>query len=218
MATEQPTEGRCNAKAWLNEEEREDPDASKSGFCESYPVDGSSTCRMHFGTVDERPGAPEGNQNPKTHGIYSDELNLYNHLTDEEKGFIDDIAKGYLEYAPFGPEHPLTERLYRTCTMMYQEWKAAGKVESVGPSENRKVAVGETVVYRDEEHHLSRRELSLNTKVRDSLQKLGCLPGATGVPGGSKGDTIAQVFEAAVRQISEQNADAEHVDSEQVDV
>lgn len=221
MASETPTDGRCNAGAWLDEQEREDPEASKSGYCDSWPVkddDGepiTGHCRMHNGYGD---GAPEGNGNAITHGVQASPANLYTHLDESERDWIDDLAEDYIEIAPFGPENPLAERVIRLCTMMYQEWKAAGIVEVEGPSENRPVVAGETVTYRDEEHHLSRRELQLNAKVRQGLKSLGCLPGSRPGDGESDNDTIAQIFKLAVEQAAERESDTEYVESDPVDV
>lgn len=123
-------------------------------------------------------GAPEGNGNAISHGATASPPNLYTHLSDDEREWIDDLATHYVGYAPFGPEHPLAERVTRYCTMIYQEWAAASVVESEGPSEKRPVDIGEggEPVIRDEEHHLSKRELSLNSKIRQGLKDLGCLP------------------------------------------
>lgn len=233
MATTEPTAGRCNRPAWIDEAERKDPERSKSGHCEQYPVDGAEACRMHLGTAerDGLLGAGEGNGNAITHGATALPENLYDHLNPDEQAWIDDMADLYIEAAPFGPEHPLSERVLRYCTMMFQEWRAAGEVESVGPSENRPVDIsggGGRIVHRDEEHHLSRRELALNAKVRQGLKSLGCLPGSDrGSPEGSGGETIAQIFAAAVEQASDDgdndtvndtdNAEAEYVESAEVE-
>jgi len=195
MVSETPTEGRCNGKAG---EDRE-------GFCESYPVkddDGepiTGRCRMHNGYGE---GIPEGNGNAITHGATAKPGNLYNHLEEDEREWVDSLVAGYIEVAPFGFEDPRRERLTRYCIMIYQEWAAASEVEKAGASESQPIGVndsGEPVVRR-EEHHLSKRELALNTKVRQGLKSLDCLPGS-----GSEaaGETVAQIFAAAVERASE---------------
>jgi len=85
MVSEEPTEGRCNAKAG----------SDKDGFCEAYPVDGSDRCRMHGG---KDSGAPEGNTNSVSHGAYADQSNLYNDVfSDAERQIADDIFQDYHE-------------------------------------------------------------------------------------------------------------------------
>lgn len=225
MATEHPTPNRCNEPAWLNEAEREDPEASKSGYCEQYPLqdDGVHTCRMHFGTADRDGlrGAPEGNGNAIIHGAKALPENLYTHLDDDERANIESLAEGYIQFAPFDGSHPLAERVLRYCTMMYQEWKAAGIVETKGPSEYATIGVNKygEPVRQDKEHHLSRRELSLNTKIRTGLKDLGCLPDS-GPSGDSDGETIAQIFKAAVEQASSDTStdtDTEYVEASKVE-
>ena len=207
MASETPTDGRCNEPAWLNEEEREAEGTTKSGYCESYPVDGQDTCRMHFGTADrdgER-GAPSGNTNAVTHGVYSaSPLDLYDSLNEAEVNWIDSLVRGYLEHAPFGYEDPRRERLTKYCVMIYQEWSATEQILNDGASEEQPVGVNEAgrPVLRDQEHHLAKRERALNTKVRQGLKALGCLPGS-GTDAEAAGETVAQIFAAAVEQASD---------------
>lgn len=213
MATEQPTEGRCNARAWLNQEEREDPEASKTGYCENYPVGGEEsggTCRMHLGTVDKsKTGAPEGNGNALEHGALASPLNLKDHLNDAETAWVDSLVSGYIEVAPFGYHDPRRERLTAYAVMIYQEWSARAEVLADGASEEQPVGVNDAgrPVIKDQEHHLAGRARVLNTKVRQGLKDLGCLPGSTSAE--ASGETVAQIFKAAVDQASETEGEAE---------
>ena len=152
-------------------------------------------------------GAPGGNGNALTHGATASPLNLVFHLDDEELDWIDSLVRGYLEIAPFGYEDPRRERLSRYCVMIYQEWSAAEEILAAGHSEERTVGVNDdgNPVIRDAEHHLATRERSLNTKVRQGLKDLDCLPGSG--PNAAGGETVAQVFEAAVDRAKERESD-----------
>lgn len=201
MASEQPTPGRCNAPAWLDGD-KEDPkgERSKTGYCQNYPSKGAETCQFHFGTADRDGirGADEGNGNGLTHGATASPLNLYNHLDDEAVRWVDSLVAGYLEVAPFGYEDPRRERLTRVCVMIYQEWKAAREVMDHGPTVDKTVGVSDSGVEATQksEHHLGTRERALNSKVRSNLKDLGLQPSS----GDSAGDTVAQIFEAAVER------------------
>lgn len=69
MASDEPRDGRCGIEV-----------RNGDGYCENYPVDGASTCRVHGGTGGapegnsnaEGDGAPENNANAETHGGYAD--------------------------------------------------------------------------------------------------------------------------------------------------
>lgn len=57
--------------------------------CKNYAM-ANGRCRMHGG---KNTGAPEGNQNARTHGIYSDAI------TDDEKGLWGQVEIGSLDNA-----------------------------------------------------------------------------------------------------------------------
>jgi len=98
MATEEPIDGRCGTEIRNGE-----------GYCENYPVDGASSCRVHGGTG----GAPEGNQNAKgnsggsapegntnavTHGMHTNEHAWYSEIaSDTEREIVNNVFHSYLE-------------------------------------------------------------------------------------------------------------------------
>lgn len=91
MVSEEPTDGRCNARAGEN----------GWGYCESYPVtDGDGAprngrCRMHGGTnpggAREGSGAPENNQNAATHRMTAAPSKLYENLSEENRALVDGV-------------------------------------------------------------------------------------------------------------------------------
>lgn len=217
MATETPTEGRCNAPAWLNEQERQAAGTSKSGYCETYPVNGSDTCRMHFGTADRDGvrGASEGNGNGITHGATASPVNLKEHLEPAEAQWVESLVTGYLAIAPFGRNDPRRERLTRVCVMIFQEWSASERVLIEGMTVERTVGYSDSgyEITRDDEHHLNRVALKINDKIRHNLKDLGCYPS-----GSAEQETVSQIFAAAVERAKEQEqSDGEPEDSEQAD-
>lgn len=129
---------------------------------------------MHGGT---NPGPGEGNGNAITHGARSDPVNLYDHLDEDERAWVDKLVAGYLEEAPFGEDSPKVERLQMTCVVIYQEWAAREVVLCEGPSEDTVVGVSEggQPIVRTEEHHLVSTAATHNQTVRMNLKDLGLL-------------------------------------------
>jgi hypothetical protein len=122
-------------------------------------------------------GPPEGSANALKHGVTATPSNLYKHLDDSERAWIDEIYEAYIQEAPFGEDSPKCERLLRTCVMMWQEWSGTEHVVGEGPSEETAVGVndsGEPIVDH-EQHHLVRYTSDLNDKVRMNLKDLGLL-------------------------------------------
>lgn len=129
---------------------------------------------MHGGT---NPGPGENNGNAITHGARSSPTNLYHHLDDDEREWVDQLVESYLDEAPFGEDSAKVERLQMTCTVIYQEWAAREVVLREGPSEDAVVGVsedGEPIVKTDE-HHLTTTASTHNQTVRMNLKDLGLL-------------------------------------------
>lgn len=63
--------------------------------CQKPPLKGKNRCALHGGksTGPKNPAKPIGNQNARTHGIYSDAL------ADDEKGLWDQVEVGNLDNA-----------------------------------------------------------------------------------------------------------------------
>lgn len=162
MPSDEPKPDRCGAQC------------RNGGYCTQYPVNGSERCRMHGG---KGSGAPTGNGNAITHGARSDPTNLYRHLDDDARAWVDKLVAGYLEEAPFGEDSPKVERLQMTCVVIYQEWAAREVVLREGPSEEVTIGVNEAgmPVARTDEHHLTATASTHNQTVRMNLKDLGLL-------------------------------------------
>lgn len=79
MSNPDPKDGRCNAQT------------RDGNYCANYPVEGADRCRMHGGQSPGNPeGAPEGNQNAKTHGAFSEHFR--SDLTDAEQRALDALV------------------------------------------------------------------------------------------------------------------------------
>lgn len=122
-------------------------------------------------------GAPAGNGNAITHAATATPVNLFDHLEDHEREWVERIHAGYLKEATFGKESSKSERLLMACVMMYQEWSAREVILSDGISEDTIVGVndeGEPII-DTEEHHLTRTASQLTGDVRMLLKDLGLL-------------------------------------------
>lgn len=131
---------------------------------------------MHAGTSSDGE-SHENNGNAITHGARSSPTNLYRHLDDDERGWVDQLVESYLEEAPFGEDSAKVERLQMTCTVIYQEWAAREVVLREGPSEEITMGVNEAgmPVARTDEHHLTSTASTHNQTVRMNLKDLGLL-------------------------------------------
>lgn len=121
--------------------------------------------------------APEGNQNPAKHHVYSVPSNLTEHLDDEDLAFINNLAEKYIEAAPFGPEDPRSERVLITCIKVWQEHSAEAQIAREGLSENVTVGMSESgePITKADSHHLRRAANQLNKEVRLTLKDLSLL-------------------------------------------
>jgi len=65
------------------------------GRCQKYPISGKNRCALHGGksTGPNVPAKQSGNQNARTHGIYSDAI------TEDERGLWEQIEIGNLDNA-----------------------------------------------------------------------------------------------------------------------
>lgn len=160
-------------------------------------------CKHHRGTSPDG-SSHEGNGNAITHGATADPVNLYRHLTDDEREWVDALVAGYLEEAPFGEDSPKVERLRMTCTIIYQEWSAREAVLREGMSEDTVVGVSDdgAPIVRTDEHHLTDTAGKHNQTVRMNLKDLGLLDD----PDSQHADAAGDVADA-LRQWSKQ-ADA----------
>lgn len=86
MVSDTPTDGRCNAE-------------TNGGYCEGWQMD-NGRCHKHGGRNedDERDagGAPEGNTNSVSHGLYADENSFYQDVIDDNlRALCDEIFQDY---------------------------------------------------------------------------------------------------------------------------
>jgi len=86
MVSDTPTEGRCNAEI-------------DSGYCEGWQMD-NGRCHKHGGRNedDDRDagGAPEGNINSISHGLYAETNKFYQTImSDKERALCDEIFQDY---------------------------------------------------------------------------------------------------------------------------
>ena len=125
-------------------------------------------------------GAPENNQNPAKHHVYSAPSNLTEHLSDEDLAFINDLAEAYIEVAPFDKDDPRAERVLITCIKVWQEHSAEAQIAKEGLSEDVTVGIGQdgTPITEADSHHLRRAANQLNKEVRLTLKDLGLMNSA----------------------------------------
>ena len=134
----------------------------------------SGKCRNHRGT-NEDGSSHEGNGNAITHGVTADPLNLYTHLDDNAKEWVDGLADGYNKILGFDEDDPRRERVTRACIHIYQANSGEGQILEDGLSESQTIGVSESgqPVVRDEEHHLNPAVLKRDKEARQILRTLG---------------------------------------------
>lgn len=166
MPSEEPLPDRCGAKC---RGERE------GQYCTQYPVNGSERCRMHGGHSPGGDGAPEGNGRAITHGTTADPVNLYQHIEEHEREWIDRITEAYVEHLGFSEGDPRITKVRRAVINEFQAWRGDAHILEEGISEDMTVGVtdqGEPVV-KKEEHHLHRFVLDRDQESRMMLKDLG---------------------------------------------
>lgn len=177
MSNPEPVEGKCNSYP-----------TSDGGYCGNDPYlddDGepkNGRCHLHGGktpTKEENPdvGGQEGNANALKHGVRADPANLYEHLDEAEKNFVDDLHAKYLDIASFGVEDPRNDRLRMTCVMALQEWIARDEVIRSGMTVELTIGMGEggIPIEQRDGHYLLKVAGDLNQKIRMNLKDLGLL-------------------------------------------
>lgn len=160
----------------------------------------SGPCKFHGGAggdVGDPGGAPKGNGNAVTHGAYGDPVNLYRHLGDDEREWVDAMVDAYLSIASFDEDDPRAERLQMTCVIMYQEWAAREVVLRDGMSEDATIGVSDAgaPIVRTDEHHLTGTAGRHNQTVRMNLKDLGFLDD----PQSQQADAVGSLAEVLSR-------------------
>lgn len=198
MPSDEPLEDRCAAKC------------RSGGYCENYPVEGSSRCRMHGGTsggAREGSGAPEGNGNAITHGVTADPFNLYDNLDDTAAvEWIDALVESYAELLELSEDDPRMQNVYRACINMYQANRGDMEILQEGMTESQTIGVTDdgAPVVRDDEHHLNGAVLSRDREARQMLRTLGAFDD----PESQKADAMRDMeFEINIQRVTEDNVD-----------
>lgn len=202
MVSDEPIEGRCNARAGENAE----------GYCEHYPKKDdvgepiNGRCRMHGG--DGNSGPPTGSANGLKHGVRADPTNLRSHLETGEEEFLEQLVGSWIDVAPFGPDHPAVERLEVLAVKAIQERRGEGEIlneiavdQPVGVSDEGKP------VTRMDEHYLARFTSRLSKDIRMGLKDLGCLPDPQTAQAAAT-RSAAEILADAVDRASSDGSDA----------
>lgn len=175
-------DGACNGKRTRGS----DPPIFQ-GYCKrslGWGTDhvGEGRCRQHGGNnggAREGAGAPKGNQNATTHGATADPTNIYGHLSDEDRGWVDDLTDAYIDESPYTDEDPQAERIQMTVVMTWQERSGRAQLIKEGLERKKIVSASEAGVARDlDGHHLNSVVSSLNTDIRQNLKDLNLLEDA----------------------------------------
>ncbi len=175
MPSKEPLDDRCAIRV-----------RNGNGYCENYPVDGASTCRMHGGTGGAPEGntnavgnaggdgAPEGNTRALKHGVRADPWNLYESLDDTEQQWIDDLAAGYRDLLGLDEHDARSDRVKRACIHIFQAWRGEELIVDEGMSTETVIAeTDDGPVSKKEAHHLHRYMLERDREVRQILSDLG---------------------------------------------
>jgi hypothetical protein len=138
--------------------------------------------------------------NAADHGAYADPANLYDSLEDRPKEFIDRLTGKYLSIAPFDAGDPRVERLRMTSVIMYQEWKARGRVEAESMEVDLTIGMGEggIPVEQRDSHHLLDEAARLNKTARMNLKDLGLLDDPESQKADAMGDMSSDDYEIVI--------------------
>ena len=142
------------------------------GFCERWPMSDSERCYNHQGG-----GAPEGNTNAITHGLYAQRTNFYQVLDTEEKQFVESLVDQWIEMSPYERDNTaVINDLYRCAIDQIRAWYGVEEfADASGPNgltEEQEVFDGEDVHEIVEEHPANLPYSRLDRDVQDKLKKL----------------------------------------------
>lgn len=165
-------DGYCNA----NVKQGEGYCANRAGFRTDHVGDGR--CYLHGGLT-ENAGAPEGNTNAETHGLYTDRQSYYEDRTDDEKEWIDAITESLLLDAPFDKDNFAKYEMVRNIAIdMHKLRRANDYIDHKGVV-HRDKTVGYTddgkPIKMDEENVLNVAYDRLNRTLTRQLKELGIL-------------------------------------------
>lgn len=162
MVSETPTEGRCNAPAWLNFEE----DDTKEGYCENYPKKdedglvingrcnhhGAANTASHTGNAYADGGKPN-NGNAEKHGLSSEGEKWFKRHRDDVEEQVKERVESWVENAPFGWDSGNIELLVHRAIKEEQLKQGDEYIEENGAIiQEKKVAGDGTFVTVDKEN------------------------------------------------------------------
>lgn len=152
--------GRCQATA-----------KSSGKQCGRAAIGEHGKCGYHGG----KGGAPEDNGNAITHGAKADPMNLYNHLSEQEQGWVDSLIDGYCKLLNYDDSDPRRSMIKLACVNIYQANSGEGQILEDGLSESQTIGVSESgqPVVRNESHHLSDDVLARTREARQILRTAG---------------------------------------------
>jgi len=138
-------------------------------------MNGTGRCYMHGGG--DGTGAPEGNTNAMTHGLYAQTTNYYKSLDEDEKAFIESLVDSWIENAPFDRENTAkVNRIYKIAIDEHKMWRANDYYASEDfvdvtdiPAEN-----GDSYEVKEENPINQTYDRLSRTSIKE-LKELGCL-------------------------------------------
>ena len=144
------------------------------GFCERYEMKEIDRCYVHQGG-----GAPEGNTNSMTHGIYAKRSNFYQALDQEDQQYVEALVDSWVTSAPFDrDDKALVDTLYRCAIDQLKSWfgndeyiDEHGDIE--GLVKTQEVFDGEEVHEIEDEQSINMAYSRLTNDVRQELKDLG---------------------------------------------
>jgi len=154
-------------------------DSELAGFCEKYAMNDDDTDRCY---VHQGGGAPEGNANSMTHGMYAKRTTFWNHLDTEDKQFVEALVDSWLENAPFDRDNvAMVDSLYRCAIDQLRAWGGIDEFvedgENAGLVKEQAVFDGEDVHEVEDEHPANMPYSRLDGDIRSKLKEMGIYEG-----------------------------------------
>lgn len=149
--------------------------STHQGYCERYPMGSSDNDYCYVHDV----GAPKGNTNNMSHGMYVDRSKFYNAVDDEDRRYINALVDSWLDNAPFDRDNTaFVDTLFRCAIDQLKAWRANdeyidkhGGIEGLVTTQTF-VDDGETVEMEDEQP-VNMAYSRLTDDVRKELKDLG---------------------------------------------
>jgi len=105
-------------------------DSITKGYCERYPVKSENRdyCPVHKHRG--AGGAPEGNLNGMTHGLYAQRSSYYRELDDETKMVVEGFVDDWIEMSSYDrDDRSIVNELYRIAVDQIRLWKAHDELD-----------------------------------------------------------------------------------------